>query len=136
DAPMEARVLQAIVARARAGATVLVVGHREPVLAIGGKVLYMGSMVDACPVAPAAAAAAAGRGAGCAVARQRAGAGRCLGMADHPGLADAPRAGPYGRGGGRARARHLARRARLLPAVGLSRHRAAGRGECSRDLVP
>ena len=47
DAPMEARVLQAIVARARAGATVLVVGHREPVLAIGEKVLYMGSMVDA-----------------------------------------------------------------------------------------
>jgi len=44
---VETRVLQAIVARARAGATVLVVGHREPVLAIGEKVLYMGSMVDA-----------------------------------------------------------------------------------------
>ncbi len=47
DARMEARVLQAIVARARAGATVLVVGHREPVLAIGDRVLYMGSLVDA-----------------------------------------------------------------------------------------
>ena len=47
DARMEARVLQAIAARARAGATVLVVGHREPVLAIGDRVLYMGSLVDA-----------------------------------------------------------------------------------------
>jgi len=47
DGHMEGRVLHAIVARARAGATVLVVGHREPVLAIGEKVLYMGSMVDA-----------------------------------------------------------------------------------------
>jgi len=47
DARMENRVLQAIVARARAGATVLVVGHREPVLAIGDRVLYMGSLVDA-----------------------------------------------------------------------------------------
>jgi ATP-binding cassette subfamily C protein CydD len=47
DARMEARVLQAIVARARAGATVLVVGHREPVLAIGDRVLHMGSLVDA-----------------------------------------------------------------------------------------
>ena len=42
DARMEARVLQAIVARARAGATVLVVGHREPVLAIGEQVLVHG----------------------------------------------------------------------------------------------
>ena len=47
DARMESRILQAIVARARAGATVLVVGHREPVLAIGDRVLYMGSLVDA-----------------------------------------------------------------------------------------
>ena len=47
DAPMEARVLHAIAARARAGATVLVVGHREPVLAIGDRVLHMGSLVDA-----------------------------------------------------------------------------------------
>jgi ATP-binding cassette subfamily C protein CydD len=47
DARMEARVLQAIIDRARAGATVLVVGHRDPVLAIGDRVLYLGSMVDA-----------------------------------------------------------------------------------------
>jgi ATP-binding cassette, subfamily C, bacterial CydD len=47
DAQMEARVLQAIVARARAGAAVLVVGHRDPVLAIGDRVLHMGSLVDA-----------------------------------------------------------------------------------------
>jgi ATP-binding cassette subfamily C protein CydD len=47
DARMEARVLHAIVARARAGATVLVVGHRDPVLAIGDTVLHMGSLVDA-----------------------------------------------------------------------------------------
>jgi ATP-binding cassette subfamily C protein CydD len=47
DARMEARVLQAIVARAREGATVLVVGHRDPVLAIGDRVLHMGSLVDA-----------------------------------------------------------------------------------------
>jgi ATP-binding cassette subfamily C protein CydD len=47
DARMEARVLQAIVARARAGAMVLVVGHRNPVLAIGDRVLHMGSLVDA-----------------------------------------------------------------------------------------
>ena len=47
DARMESRVLQSIVARARAGATVLVVGHREPVLAIGDRVLRMGSLVDA-----------------------------------------------------------------------------------------
>jgi ATP-binding cassette subfamily C protein CydD len=44
---MEARVLQAILARAGAGATVLVVGHRDPVLAIGDRVLYMGSLVHA-----------------------------------------------------------------------------------------
>jgi len=47
DARLEARVLQEIVARARAGAAVLVVGHRDPVLAIGDRVLHMGSLVDA-----------------------------------------------------------------------------------------
>jgi ATP-binding cassette, subfamily C, bacterial CydD len=47
DARMESRVLQSIVSRARAGATVLVVGHREPVLAIGDRVIHMGSLVDA-----------------------------------------------------------------------------------------
>jgi ATP-binding cassette, subfamily C, bacterial CydD len=47
DARMEARVLDAIVKRARAGATALVVGHRDPVLAIGDRVLRMGSLVDA-----------------------------------------------------------------------------------------
>jgi ATP-binding cassette subfamily C protein CydD len=47
DARMEARVLRAIVARARAGATVLVVGHREPVMSIGDRVLYIGSLVNA-----------------------------------------------------------------------------------------
>jgi ATP-binding cassette subfamily C protein CydD len=47
DARMEARVLRAIEARARAGATVLVVGHRDPVLAIGDRVLHMGSMANA-----------------------------------------------------------------------------------------
>jgi ATP-binding cassette subfamily C protein CydD len=47
DARMEARVLDAIVARARRGATVLVVGHRDPVLAVGDRVLRMGSLVDA-----------------------------------------------------------------------------------------
>jgi ATP-binding cassette subfamily C protein CydD len=47
DADMEARVLGGIVARARAGATVLVVGHRDPVLAIGDRVLHMGRLVDA-----------------------------------------------------------------------------------------
>jgi ATP-binding cassette subfamily C protein CydD len=47
DARMESRVLQAIADRARAGATVLVVGHRDPVLAIADRVLPMGSLVDA-----------------------------------------------------------------------------------------
>jgi ATP-binding cassette subfamily C protein CydD len=47
DSQMEARVLQAIVARARAGAAVLVVGHRDPVLAIGDRVLRMGGVVHA-----------------------------------------------------------------------------------------
>jgi ATP-binding cassette subfamily C protein CydD len=39
DAQTEDRVLRAIVERARAGATVVVVGHREPVVAIGDQVL-------------------------------------------------------------------------------------------------
>ena len=47
DARMESRVLQSIVARARDGSTVLVVGHREPVLAIGDQILRTGSLVDA-----------------------------------------------------------------------------------------
>lgn len=47
DAALEALVLQEIVARARAGAAVLVVGHRDPVLAIGDRVLHTGSLVDA-----------------------------------------------------------------------------------------
>lgn len=47
DAAMEARVLAAVVARARAGATVLVIGHRDPVLEIGDRVLRLGSLVDA-----------------------------------------------------------------------------------------
>ena len=47
DAQMEARVLDAVVARARAGATVLVVGHRDPVTAVADRVLQMGSLVDA-----------------------------------------------------------------------------------------
>jgi ATP-binding cassette subfamily C protein CydD len=47
DAPMEARVLEAIVDRARRGSTLLVVGHRDPVLAIADRVLHLGSLVDA-----------------------------------------------------------------------------------------
>ncbi|PEG33067.1 thiol reductant ABC exporter subunit CydD [Mycolicibacterium agri] len=47
DARTEALVLQAITSRAAAGATVLVIGHREPVLAIGDRVLHTGSLVDA-----------------------------------------------------------------------------------------
>ena len=39
DGHTEERVLRAIVERARAGATVVVVGHREPVLAIGDRVI-------------------------------------------------------------------------------------------------
>jgi ATP-binding cassette, subfamily C, bacterial CydD len=42
DAGLEARVLAAITARARSGATVVVVGHRDPVLAIGDVVLTVG----------------------------------------------------------------------------------------------
>ncbi|HTY31362.1 thiol reductant ABC exporter subunit CydD [Mycobacterium sp.] len=39
DARTEQRVLRAVVERARAGATVVVVGHREPVVAIGDRVV-------------------------------------------------------------------------------------------------
>ncbi len=39
DTHTEQRVLRAIVERARAGATVVVVGHREPVVAIGDRVI-------------------------------------------------------------------------------------------------
>ncbi len=46
DAATENRVLSAITARAAAGATVVVVGHRDPVLAIGDRVLHVGSFVD------------------------------------------------------------------------------------------
>lgn len=42
DAPTEARVLRAIADRAARGATVIVVGHRDPVLAIGDAVVHMG----------------------------------------------------------------------------------------------
>lgn len=42
DAQLEQRVLHAITERARAGATVVVVGHRDPVLAIGDLVVHLG----------------------------------------------------------------------------------------------
>ncbi|GJF14178.1 thiol reductant ABC exporter subunit CydD [Mycolicibacterium cyprinidarum] len=42
DGPIEDRVLRAIVQRAADGATVIVVGHRDPVLAIGDVVVHMG----------------------------------------------------------------------------------------------
>jgi ATP-binding cassette subfamily C protein CydD len=42
DAELEARVLAAITARAASGATVVVVGHRDPVLAVGDVVLTVG----------------------------------------------------------------------------------------------
>lgn len=45
DARMEDHVLQAISARARAGATVVVVGHRAPVLAIGDAIVPIGGDV-------------------------------------------------------------------------------------------
>ena len=45
DAALEARVLAAIAARARAGATVLVIGHRDSVLAVGDQVIRMGAEV-------------------------------------------------------------------------------------------
>jgi ATP-binding cassette subfamily C protein CydD len=47
DAALEARVLAAITARARAGATVLVVGHRDAVLAIGDQIVRMGAQIHA-----------------------------------------------------------------------------------------
>ncbi|MDV3129233.1 thiol reductant ABC exporter subunit CydD [Mycobacterium sp. 21AC1] len=42
DAVLEDRVLSAVVARARAGATVLVVGHRDPVLNIADQLVTVG----------------------------------------------------------------------------------------------
>ncbi|MFS0900520.1 thiol reductant ABC exporter subunit CydD [Mycolicibacterium litorale] len=45
DAALETRVLTAIAARARAGATVVVVGHRDPVLSIGDRIVRMGAHV-------------------------------------------------------------------------------------------
>jgi ATP-binding cassette subfamily C protein CydD len=47
DARTEDRVLQAIVERARAGATVVVVGHRKQVLAIGDQVVEVASNSEA-----------------------------------------------------------------------------------------
>lgn len=47
DAVTEQRVLRAIVARARAGATVVVVGHRAPVLAIGDRVVEVAAGIEA-----------------------------------------------------------------------------------------
>ena len=44
DGPTETRVLDAIVRRAAAGATVIVVGHRDPVLDIGDVVVDMGGV--------------------------------------------------------------------------------------------
>jgi ATP-binding cassette, subfamily C, bacterial CydD len=46
DARTEERVLQAIVERARAGATVVVVGHRAPVVAIGDRVVEVVAAAD------------------------------------------------------------------------------------------
>ena len=46
DAATERRVLQTITARAAAGAMVIVVGHREPVLAIGDQIVHVGSLAD------------------------------------------------------------------------------------------
>ncbi|WP_052238516.1 thiol reductant ABC exporter subunit CydD [Mycolicibacterium setense] len=43
DAALEQRVLQAVLARARAGATVVVVGHRDPVLTVGDRVITIGA---------------------------------------------------------------------------------------------
>ncbi len=43
DEALEDRVLEAIAARARTGATVVVVGHRRPVVAIGDVVVHVGS---------------------------------------------------------------------------------------------
>ncbi|MCC9186327.1 thiol reductant ABC exporter subunit CydD [Mycolicibacterium mageritense] len=52
DAESEAVVLAAIVARARAGATVVVVGHRDSVLAIGDRVLDVGGCSACSPMIP------------------------------------------------------------------------------------
>jgi ATP-binding cassette subfamily C protein CydD len=46
DAALEARALDAIGARARAGATVVVVGHREPVLAVADRVVHIGGAMS------------------------------------------------------------------------------------------
>jgi ATP-binding cassette subfamily C protein CydD len=46
DAETERRVLDAITTCAAAGATVIVVGHRAPVPAIGDRVVQLGSLVD------------------------------------------------------------------------------------------
>jgi ATP-binding cassette, subfamily C, bacterial CydD len=45
DPELEARVLQAVVDRARAGATVVVVGHRDAVIAIGDHVVHVGGEI-------------------------------------------------------------------------------------------
>jgi ATP-binding cassette subfamily C protein CydD len=45
DAELEARVLAAVVERARAGATVVVVGHRDAVTAIGDRVVHVGGEI-------------------------------------------------------------------------------------------
>jgi ATP-binding cassette subfamily C protein CydD len=47
DATTEARVLRAIAQRAAEGATVIVVGHRRPVLDIGDRIVRVGRLVDA-----------------------------------------------------------------------------------------
>jgi ATP-binding cassette subfamily C protein CydD len=47
DAATESRVLRAIAHRAAQGAAVIVVGHREPILAIGDRVVHVGSLIDA-----------------------------------------------------------------------------------------
>jgi ATP-binding cassette subfamily C protein CydD len=43
DAELEARVLAAVAARARSGATVLLIGHRDSVLSVGDRVIRMGA---------------------------------------------------------------------------------------------
>jgi ATP-binding cassette subfamily C protein CydD len=42
DVALESRVLRTIVERARAGAAVVVVGHRQSVVAIGDRVIRLG----------------------------------------------------------------------------------------------
>ena len=44
DGPTEDRVLRAIAERAAGGATVIVVGHRDPILALGDAVIDMGAV--------------------------------------------------------------------------------------------